>query len=386
MDSLLFTPMTLRGITLRNRIVLSPMLTYSATSGYAGDWHYSHYVKYATGGVGLVMLESTKPDPRGCTTPRDLGLWDDKFIPGLKRIAETLHRYGATPGIQLGHSGRKARSTVPWEGRTPLESHPGVDHGEEWEIVGPSAIAQSDRHFVPKELSLADIENMIDRYGKSAERAEKCGFDVLELHAAHGYLLHQFLSPVANQRTDKYGGSVENRMRFSLEIADRVRQSWPEHKPLFFRISAIDEAGWSVEDSSAFVRELVKHGVDVIDCSAGGMTGRSIVDPENPPGYGYQVDYAAKIREQTGAKTMAVGHIIHADQAEKILQSGQADLVAIGREMLHNPNWALDAAAKLGIDDAFSMVPPPYRYWLEKRAGSGFGGRPSTWQSGIEDD
>jgi len=386
MDSLLFTPITLRGVTFRNRIVLSPMLTYSATSGYAGDWHYTHYAKFATGGVGLVMLESTKADPRGCTTPRDLGLWDDKFIPGLKRIADTVRRYGATPGIQLGHSGRKARCTVPWDGRMQMESHPGVDHGEEWEIVGPSAIAHTDQHFVPRELTIADIEGLVERYGKAAERADKCGFDVLELHGANGYLLHQFLSPAANARTDAYGGSSENRMRLPLEIADRVRQSWPEDKPLFYRLSAIDEAGWAIDDSAAFARALIAHGVDVIDCSSGGMTGRSVVDLENPPGYGYQVGYAAQIREQTGAKTMAVGHIIHADQAEKILQSDQADLVAIGRELLHNPNWALDAASKLGIEDAFSMVPPPYSYWLEKRAGSGFGGRPSTWQAGIEND
>ena len=384
MESLLFSPLRLRDLTLRNRIVVSPMLTYSAQQGFAGDFHHVHYGKLAMGGAGLVFVESTKADPRGCTTPRDLGLWKDDFIPQLQRIATTVKSFGAAVGIQLGHSGRKARNAVPWEGRKPLASHPGVDHGEEWELIGPSAIAQGNSYFMPRELTLADIQDLIDSYVQAAVRAERAGFDVLEIHGAHGYLLHQFLSPASNHRTDRYGGSLRNRMRFALDVVENVRASWPSGKPLFIRISAVDEAGWSVEDSAGFAKELHAKGVDVIDCSSGGMSGGSVVDPGRPPGYGYQVAYAAGVRKIAQVMTMAVGHIIHADQAEQILRDGSADLVAIGREMLHNPNWPMDAAEKLGVEKPFALVPAPYGYWLEKRASAGFGGRPSTWQSGIK--
>ncbi|MBT5110249.1 MAG: NADH:flavin oxidoreductase/NADH oxidase [Rhodospirillaceae bacterium] len=384
MQSLLFTPMDLRGVRIRNRIVVAPMLTYSAKNGYTQDLHTLHYGKLAYGGAGLILVESTKADPRGASTPTDLGIWKDEFIPGLAKIASTIKSYGATAGIQLGHSGRKARRSVPWEGRAPLASHPGLDHGEEWELVAPSEIAHSNEFAAPRALSIADIEDLIEGYGAAVERVKKAGFDVLEIHAAHGYLIHQFLSPASNQRTDKYGGSLENRMRFGLDIMDRVRQSWPDDKPLFVRISAVDEAGWTVEDSAGFARVLKAHGVDVVDCSSGGMSGISIVTSGNPVSYGYQVPYAEGVRKLANVKTMAVGLIIHGDQAEEILQSGKADLVAIGREMLHNPNWPMDAAAKLGIDDPFSMVPSLYSFYLQKRAQTDFGGRPSTWQAGIE--
>lgn len=384
MKNLLFSPMELRGVRIRNRVVVSPMLTYAAENGYTQDLHNLHYGKLAYGGAGLVFVESTKGDPRGASTPRDLGIWKDDFIPGLAQLASTIKSYGATAGIQLGHSGRKARRSVPWEGREPLASHPGLDRGEEWELVGPSAVAHSNAFAVPRALSVADIEELIDGYGAAVDRVKKAGFDVLEIHGAHGYLIHQFLSPTANQRTDKYGGSAKNRMRFALDVIDRVRQSWPEDKPLFVRLSAVDEAGWSVEDSAAVARALKLHGVDVIDCSSGGMTGGSIVTSGNPASYGYQVPLAEGVRKQADIMTMAVGLIIHADQAEEILQSGKADLVAIGREMLNNPNWPMDAATKLGIDDAYSMVPPLYGFYLEKRAEADFGGKPSTWRAGIE--
>lgn len=384
MESLLFSPLKLRDLTLRNRIVVSPMLTYSGRNGYATDFHQVHYGKFAMGGAGLIIVESTKADPRGCTTPRDLGLWKDDFVPRLSQIVSFVKSFGAAIGIQLGHSGRKARNAVPWEGRKPLASHPGVDHGEDWELIGPSAIAQGNSYFMPRELTVADIQALIEMYVKAAVRADHAGFDLLEIHGAHGYLLHQFLSPASNQRSDRYGGSLQNRMRFALEITEAIRAVWPSGKPLFMRISAVDEAGWSVEDSAGFAKELGAKGIDVIDCSAGGMSGGSVVDPEKPPGYGYQVPYAAGVRKLSGVKTMAVGHIIHADQAEQILRDGSADLVAIGREMLHNPNWPMDAAEKLGVDKPFAIVPPPYAYWLEKRAAAGFGGKPSTWQAGIE--
>jgi 2,4-dienoyl-CoA reductase-like NADH-dependent reductase (Old Yellow Enzyme family) len=387
MQSLLFTPMDLRGVHLRNRVVVSPMLTYAAVNGYVQDMHTIHYGKLAYGGAGLVMVESTKSDPRGASTPRDLGIWKDDFLPGLTKIAETIKAYGAVAGIQLGHSGRKARRSVPWEGRKPLASHPGLDHGENWELVAPSEIAHSNGWYMPRALSVDDIEALIDGYEAAVERVKKAGFDVLELHCAHGYLLHQFLSPVANQRTDRYGGSDENRMRFALEVVDRVREIWPADKPLFMRVSAVDEAGWSVEDSARVARALKEHGVDVIDCSSGGMTpGGSAVNSGAPARYGYQVPYAEYVRKHADVMTMAVGLIIHADQAEAILQSGQADLVALGREMLNNPNWPMDAATKLGIDDPYSMVPSLYSFYLEKRMQADFGGRPSTWRDGIEGD
>ncbi len=385
MQRLLFSSIDLRGVRLKNRIVVSPMLTYSAQNGRVNESHLVHLGKFAVGGAGLVFMESTKVDPRGCTTARDCGLWKDEFIAPLQRITDAIKSFGAVAGIQLGHSGRKARNSLPWEGRAPLASHPGVDHGEEWELIGPSAIAHSSKASVPRAMTLRDIEEQVEAWGAAAARAHLAGFDVLEIHGAHGYLLHQFLSSSANQRSDAYGGSLANRMRFALEVAERVRQSWPEHKPLFFRVSAVDEAGWSIDDSVALACALKSKGVDVMDCSSGGMTAKAITEHVTWPGYGYQVPYAEQIRARADIKTMAVGLIIHADQAEQILQAGQADLVALGRELLHNPNWPLDAADKLGADAPFKTVPLNHGYWLEKRASTGFQGKSSTWQRGIAD-
>ncbi len=382
MTALLFTPLTLRGLTLRNRIVLSPMLTYSATNGYTNETHLAHVAKFAVGGAGLVFVESTKIDPRGCSTPRDLGLWKDEFIPGMRRIAELAKSYGAACGIQLGHSGRKARRAVPWEGRTPLKDVPGVDRGEPWELIAPSPVAHAESYEVPREMTQADIDELTEAWGQGARRAHEAGFDVLELHGAHGYLIHQFLSRAANRRTDRYGGSDENRMRFAVEVVQSVRRHWPQHKPLFLRVSAIDELDWTIEDSIALARVLGEHGVDVIDCSAGGIsdTARS----NNPVGYGYQVKFAEAIRRRSGVKTMAVGMIVHADQAEGILSRGEADLVALGREYLVNPNWAMDAALKLGVDEPYAHLPPVFGHYLERRKRSFDALRHSTWQSGIE--
>jgi 2,4-dienoyl-CoA reductase-like NADH-dependent reductase (Old Yellow Enzyme family) len=381
MDAMLFSPLQIRALTLRNRIVLSPMLQYSADAGYVNDWHLMHYGKFAAGGAGLVFVESTKVDPRGCTTPRDLGLWKDDYIEPLRRITDLIHRNGAAAGIQLGHSGRKARRSVPWEGRLPLAQCPGVDHGEEWELIGPSAVAHSEKSAVPRAMTRADIRAAVEAWGQAARRAGEAGFDVVEVHGAHGYLVHQFLSPWANRRTDEYGGSAENRMRFAVEVIHEVRKFWPDHKPLFFRTSAVDEEGWTIEDSVALAKALKANGADVIDCSAGGMSDQAA--SETTPRYGYQVEYARKIRAGAGIMTMAVGMIVHADQAEEILRSGSADLVALGREFLHNPNWPIDAAQKLEIGSPFAHVSPVYGYWLEKRAKNKLGIRSSTWQRGI---
>ncbi|MBO9352375.1 NADH:flavin oxidoreductase/NADH oxidase [Bordetella petrii] len=379
MQTALFSPLRLRGLTLRNRIVLAPMLTYQARNGHVTDWHLAHLAKFAVGGAGLVFMESTKVDPRGCTTANDLGLWKDDFIEPLRRITRLLKEHGAAAGIQLGHSGRKARNALPWQGRHPIADLPGVDHGEPWDLIGPSAVPHGPGYAIPRAMTAHDIAGQLDAWAQAARRADLAGFDVLEVHAAHGYLLHQFLSAEANRRDDAYGGSLQNRMRFPLEAVRAARANWPADKPLFCRISAVDEAGWSLEDSHVFVRALLAEGVDVIDCSAGGMTRRSIADPGPQAQLGYQVPYAQSIRGQTGARTMAVGLIIHADQADTILRDGNADLVALGRELLYNPNWPMDAAGKLGVEQAFSMVPPSYGYWLEKRAHAGFARATSTW-------
>jgi len=383
LDTLLFEPLRIRGVQLKNRIVLSPMLTYSAVDGNVSDWHFMHLGKYAAGGCGLVFMESTKVDPRGCTTPADLGLWHDRFIQPMTRITAFIKQFGAVPGIQLSHSGRKSRNARPWEGRGPLEIAPPMPGGGAWELVGPSAIPHEPGHPVPRAMTHDDIAHTVAAWGLAAARAAKAGFEVLEIHAAHGYLIHQFLSPVANQRTDEYGGSLENRMRFAIEVAAETRRFWPDDKPLSVRISAVDRAGWEIEHSVVLAQRLKAVGVDIIDCSTGGLSDNTHVSTSPSIGYGYQVEHAERIREDAGIMTMAVGHIIHADQAEAILQAGRADLVAIGREMLHNPNWSIDAAQKLGVESGFAQAPLPYAYWLEKRAQSRFPGRPSTWQNGI---
>jgi 2,4-dienoyl-CoA reductase-like NADH-dependent reductase (Old Yellow Enzyme family) len=380
---MLFSPLQIREITLRNRIVVSPMLTYSAQGGHVSDWHLAHLAQFAAGGAGLVFMESTKVDPAGCSTPRDTGLWKDDFIEPLKRITALIKRNGAVPAIQLGHSGRKARRSVPWEGRVPMAHCPGVDRGEEWELVGPSAIPHDPKYAVPREMTRDDIREVAEAWGEAARRANDAGFDVLEVHGAHGYLIHQFLSPTSNQRTDEYGGSPENRMRMAVEVVKQVRTRWPEGKPLFFRVSAVDETGWSIEDSIALAKVLKANGVDVIDCSAGGMSDQA--SAERTPTYGYQVPYAREIRAGAGIMTMAVGMIVHSDQADEIVTTGSADLVALGREMLHNPHWPIDAAQKLGVESPFSGIPRAYAYFLEKRSKSNFG-MPSTFQTGMRED
>jgi hypothetical protein len=380
----LFTPLQLRSVTLKNRIVLAPMHQYASDRGFATDWHLMNAGKYAAGGCGLVMVESTKVERRGCGTVGDLGLWKDDFIPGLQRITALIKQQNATPAIQIGHSGRKARLTRPWEGQHPLtQDHPEMFDWEGWDLVAPSAIAHSDRMPTPRAFSREEIPEVVTRWADAAARADKAGFEVLEIHGAHGYLVHQFLSPQANRRNDEYGGSDQNRMRFALEVAEAVRANWPGHKPLFMRLSCEDDAGWGPEQSVALSRELKTKGVDVIDCSGGGILERSPMDSVRAKKYGYQVPYAEQVRKEAGIATMAVGHIVHADQAEAILQQGQADLVALARELLYNPNWPLDAAQKLGADPDFTTVPPAMGWWLGKRAKSAFEGVPSTYQKGV---
>jgi 2,4-dienoyl-CoA reductase-like NADH-dependent reductase (Old Yellow Enzyme family) len=373
---LLFSPLAIRSLTLRNRVVVAPMHQYSAVKGFANDWHLMNAGRYAAGGAGLVILESTKVERRGCGTLGDLGLWDDAFVPGLARIVDFVHGCGAAAGIQLGHSGRKARTQRPWEGGRPLQPGPEIDDWDAWELVAPSALAADERAPVPRALGRDEIRDLVAAWGRAAARAHAAGFDIAEIHGAHGFLIHEFLSPLANRRDDEYGGSEANRMRFAIEVVESVRANWPQDKPLFLRLSAEDDAGWGPGQSAALAARVKPLGVDVVDCSSGGILAKP---PSVAPAYGYQVPYAERIRRESGVMTMAVGLIVHAQQAEAILQEGRADLIALAREMLWNPNWAMDAAQKLGADPGFALLPPPYRWWLERRAATVPQVRPSTY-------
>jgi len=381
---LLFTPIQIRDVTLKNRVVVAPMHQYSGVKGYPTDWHLMNAGRFAAGGAGLVIVESTKVERRGCGTVGDLGLWHDDFVPHFKRISDFIRLHNAVPGIQLGHSGRKARRFRPWEGGAPLTPQPEIDDWDDWELVAPSAIIGGRRDPEPRALSNDEVKAVVQRWGDAARRANEAGFDMLEIHGAHGYLIHQFLSPAANKRNDEYGGSDLNRMRFAIEVVEAVREHWPAHKPLFMRLSVQDGAGWGPDESVALAKIVGPKGVDVIDCSSGGMTGAPVVG-DGPVGYGYQVPYAERLRKDAGVLSMAVGLIVHADQAEQILQEGRADLIALAREILYNPNWPMDAAQKLGVDPGFKSVPPPQSYWLEKRAQSVKDMVPSTFQRGIEE-
>jgi len=379
---LLFSSFGVRDLTLKNRIVVAPMHQYSAENGFPTNWHLVNAGRFAAGGAGLVMVESTKVERRGCGTLGDLGLWNDKFIAPLRNIAEFIKARGAAAGIQLGHTGRKGKTRRPWEGDGPLPYQPQVEDWDAWDIIGPSSIPYAEGWTVPRELRLDEIKDVVDAWGKAAERAHRAGFDMIELHGAHGYLIHQFLSPEANQRTDRYGGSEANRMRFALEVVECVRHYWPQSKPLFMRLSIEDEAGWGPAQNVTLARQLKQCGVDVIDCSTGGLTSK-VPNFFRLNTYGYQVPYAEQIRREADIMTMAVGLIIHGDQAEAILQNGQADLIGVGREFLNNPNWAMDAAQKLRADPGYANVAPQFGFWLAKRDKRGFGGKPSTWQKGI---
>jgi 2,4-dienoyl-CoA reductase-like NADH-dependent reductase (Old Yellow Enzyme family) len=376
---MLFSPLELRDLTLKNRVVIAPMHQYSGIDGYPTDWHLMNAGRFAVGGAGLVFIESTKVERRGCGTVGDLGLWDDSYIPHFKKLSDFIRGQGAASAIQLGHSGRKARRFRPWEGGKPLQPSPEIKDWDDWELVGPSAEAANDADPTPRALARSEIPELVERWGKAAARVEAAGFDVLEIHAAHGYLLHQFLSPKANRRNDEYGGSEANRMRFAIEVVECVRANWPDNKPLFLRLSVEDGAGWGPEQSVALARLVKPLGVDVVDCSSGGLRGSPVVEADKI-GYGYQVPYAEQIGREADIATMAVGLIVHAEHAEEILQAGHADLIAIAREALYNPNWPVDAAHKLGVEAPFAIMPSQYDYWLAKRESAAKGYTPSTYR------
>ncbi len=337
---MLFTSLDVRGITLRNRIMVSPMCQYSCVDGMATDWHLVHLGSRAVGGAALVMTEATAVEARGRISAADLGIWDERHAEPLARIARFVASQGAVPGMQLAHAGRKASTAVPWEGGAPV----GLSNGG-WEVVGPSAIPFDKGHQVPKALSEQEVQGVVRAFAEAAARALAAGFQALEIHGAHGYLIHEFLSPLSNTRSDAYGGSFENRTRLLREIVAAVRRLLPDRLPLFVRISTTDfvAAGWDVEQSVELARRLKTEGVDVIDCSSGGnVTGVKI-----PIGPGYQTPFAERLRRDAGILTAAVGLITSAQQADHILRTDQADLVVLARQLLRDPYWPLRAAAEL---------------------------------------
>jgi 2,4-dienoyl-CoA reductase-like NADH-dependent reductase (Old Yellow Enzyme family) len=337
----LFAPFQLRSVTFANRIGVSPMCQYSAEDGFANDWHMVHLGSRAQGGAGLVMLEASAVVPEGRITPGDLGIYRDEHVPGLKRITDFIHSQGVRAGIQLAHAGRKASMSSPFIGDRLLSAAEGG-----WQPVGPSPIAFAPHYAVPQPLDQAGIDVIVRAFAASAQRALAAGFDFVEIHAAHGYLLHEFLSPLANQRTDGYGGSFENRIRFLLAVVDAVRSAWPDRLPLLVRISSTDwvEGGWTIDDSVTLAGHLRAHGVDLVDCSSGGQVPHAVI----PVGPGFQTPFAARIRSEAAIPTAAVGMITDPQQADAIVAEGQADLVFLAREMLRDPYWPLHAAAALG--------------------------------------
>ncbi|MFZ2341136.1 MAG: NADH:flavin oxidoreductase/NADH oxidase [Bacteroidales bacterium] len=347
--SILLSPLTIRNITLKNRIVMSPMCQYSAKDGFANDWHMVHLGSRAAGGAGLIIAEATAVVPEGRITPGDLGLWSDEHVTALRRITGFIHGQGSVAGIQLAHAGRKASCAVPREGGKQLDLKNGG-----WETVAPSAIPFRPGERVPGKADEICIERIITGFREAARRALKAGFRVVEIHSAHGYLLHEFLSPLSNQRTDEYGGSFENRTRLLLQVTESVRSVWPEENPLFVRISSTDwrEGGWNLEESIGLAYLLKNAGADLIDCSSGG----NIHDAKIPDAPGYQVPFAGAMRK-TGIMTGAVGLITSASQAEEILREEKADLILMGRELLRNPYLPLHAAKELGDDIQW---PPQY--------------------------
>ena len=366
---LLLSPVTVRGVTLRNRVVISPLCQYSAGDGMANDWHFAHLARFALGGAGAVFVEATAVHRDGRITHGDMGLWSDAHVAPLRRIADFLRAQGAVPAIQLGHAGRKASMQRPWHGNGPLDSSDRARGEEVWRIVAPSALAMDEGWLTPVELAHAEMAELREHFRRAALRAAAAGFDIVEVHGAHGYLLHSFLSPLSNRRNDAYGGDRAGRMRFPLEIAETVRAAWPQDKPVFFRVSSVDgiDGGWTLDDTVALARELKARDVDVVDCSSGGIAGSATAAriPRHP---GFQVPFAERVRREAGIKTMAVGLILEPQQAEDVLQAGHADLIAIGRQALYEPNWPLHAERALGGDAAdFERWPVQAGWWLERR-------------------
>lgn len=365
----LFDPLAIRGVTLRNRIGVSPMCQYSAEDGMANDWHLVHLGSRAVGGAGLIIMEDTAVLPEGRISPGDLGLWSDAQIEPLQRITRFLTTYGAVPAVQLGYAGRKASTTIPWKGGKPQSEGPSLMPSEgAWETLAPTAEPfGGDRPQVPREMTHADIVRVQKAFGDAARRADAAGFQMIELHGAWGYLFQQFYSPLSNKRTDKYGGSFENRIRFLLETVHEVRKNWSDSKPLAVRIAVTDwiEGGWTVEEAVELSLRLKMEGVDLIDCISGGVAPGGNV----PWGRGFQVPFSERIRREAGIATTGVGFITEPEYAQEIVASEKADIVLLAREMLRNPYWAITAAQALGAQEQL-MFPNQYEHWLSGRVPS----------------
>jgi len=339
----LFQPLRFRGVTFRNRIFVSPMCMYSAEDGVPNDWHFVHLGSRAVGGAALVMVEATGVSAEGRISPGDTGLWNGRQVESFRRMTDFVAARGAVPGIQLAHAGRKASTHVPWKGGRPLAAGEGA-----WTTLGPSPIPFDQGFPPPREMTLADIDGVTAEFASAASRAFEAGFRVVEVHAAHGYLLHEFLSPLSNRRADEYGGSLENRIRFPLRVVRAVRQAFPEDRSVFVRISATDwaEGGWDLAQSIELSKLLKKEGVDLVDCSSGGL----VPNVKIPAGPGYQVPFAEAVRREAGIATAAVGMITEPRQAEEILATGRADAIVMARAFLRDPYWPLHAAQELGED------------------------------------
>jgi len=368
-DPLLFSPITVRGLRFPNRAVLSPMVVYYAKDGFSNDLLFSHLSKFVMGGFGLVFTEAAAVEERGRISHGDLGIWKDEHIAPLRRFTDFARAHGTLSGLQLAHAGHKGSYQRAFEGYMPLGEADAARGDAPWETIAPSAMAYAPGVPEPREMTLDDIETVQAAWVAAAKRGLEAGFDVLEIHAAHGYLLHEFLSPLTNHRKDAYGGDLDGRMRFLLETTERVRGAWPDDKPLFVRLSVVDGAkrGWSVADSIVLTNALKARGVDVVDCSSGGTATLTREDALGREA-GFQVPLAEALRKETGVPTVAVGLITEPEQAEAILQEGRADLIAIGRAALDDPNWALHASLALGDRLDFSAWPPEYGWWLERRA------------------
>ena len=362
----LFSSFKIKSKSFRNRIVLSPMCQYKAKDGVISDWHFQHYSRFAFSGLGAAFVEATGVSPEGRIGHGCTGIWSDSHVEGLTKIAKIFNEYNCLSGIQLAHAGRKASYLRPWDGASPITENDKVEPA--WQTIGPSAIPINNSSPVPKEMTVEDINKVREDFKKAAQRADKAGFDIIEIHGAHGYLLHSFFSPLSNQRNDQYGGNFENRIRFAMEIIADIKSVWPDNKPLFYRLSSIDAPGQgaNLEDNIMLAKSLKSVGVDVIDCSSGGITGSPVLTKSKiiP---GFQVPYSEKIKKDAEISSMAVGAIISADQANEIISNKRADLVAMGRELLADTQWVYKAATYFNLENAKDYLPDSYSFYLSRR-------------------
>ena len=362
----LFSSFKIKSKSFRNRIVLSPMCQYKAKDGVISDWHFQHYSRFAFSGLGAAFVEATGVSPEGRIGHGCTGIWSDSHVEGLTKVAKIFNEYNCLSGIQLAHAGRKASYLRPWDGASPITENDKVEPA--WQTIGPSAIPINNSSPVPKEMTVEDINKVREDFKKAAQRADKAGFDIIEIHGAHGYLLHSFFSPLSNQRNDQYGGNFENRIRFAMEIIADIKSVWPDNKPLFYRLSSIDAPGQgaNLEDNIKLAKSLKSVGVDVIDCSSGGITGSPVLTKSKiVPGF--QVPYSEKIKKDAEISSMAVGAIISADQANEIISNKRADLVAMGRELLADTQWVYKAATYFNLENAKDYLPDSYSFYLSRR-------------------